>query len=158
MHVARGVSDHRGLIGRPPAFQRMLELIARVAPSDFASKAAAGRIRYRHELLASAVHEASRRAEGPPFVVDCSGLPETLFESEVFGHERGAFTGATARKLGLVEAARRHAVPRRGRRHLPAMQVKLPRPLETGTYRRGSTERAAPTSASCRRPIARSSA
>ena len=141
MHVARGVSDHRGLIGRSPAFQRMLELIARVAPSD-ASVLLQGESGTGKELLASAVHEASRRAEGPFEVVDCSGLPETLFESEVFGHERGAFTGATARKPGLVEAASGGTLFLDEVGDIPlAMQVKLLRLLETGTYRRvGSTE------------------
>jgi two-component system response regulator HydG len=141
MHVARGVSDHRGLIGRSPAFQRMLELIARVAPSD-ASVLLQGESGTGKELLASAVHEASRRAEGPFVVVDCSGLPETLFESEVFGHERGAFTGATARKPGLVEAASGGTLFLDEVGDIPlAMQVKLLRLLETGTYRRvGSTE------------------
>lgn len=141
MHVARGVSDHRGLIGRSPAFQRMLELIARVAPSD-ASVLLQGESGTGKELLASAVHEASRRADRPFVVVDCSGLPETLFESEVFGHERGAFTGASARKPGLVEAASGGTLFLDEVGDIPlGMQVKLLRLLETGTYRRvGSTE------------------
>ena len=141
MHVARGVSDHRGLIGRSPTFQRMLEMIARVAPSD-ASVLLQGESGTGKELLATAVHEASRRAEGPFVVVDCSGLPETLFESEVFGHERGAFTGATARKPGLVEAASGGTLFLDEVGDIPlGMQVKLLRLLETGTYRRvGSTE------------------
>jgi DNA-binding NtrC family response regulator len=119
----------------------MLELIARVAPSD-ASVLLQGESGTGKELLASAVHEASRRAEGPFVVVDCSGLPETLFESEVFGHERGAFTGATARKPGLVEAASGGTLFLDEVGDIPlAMQVKLLRLLETGTYRRvGSTE------------------
>jgi two-component system response regulator HydG len=141
MHVARGVSVRHGLIGRSPAFQRMLELIARVAPSD-ASVLLQGDSGTGKELLANAVHEASRRAEGPFVVVDCSGLPETLFESEVFGHERGAFTGATARKPGLIEAASGGTLFLDEVGDIPlGMQVKLLRLLETGTYRRvGSTE------------------
>ena len=141
MQVARGVSDHRALIGRSPAFQRMLEMIARVAPSD-ASVLLQGDSGTGKELLATAVHEASRRAEGPFVVVDCSGLAETLFESEVFGHERGAFTGATARKPGLVEAASGGTLFLDEVGDIPlGMQVKLLRLLETGTYRRvGSTE------------------
>ena len=84
----------------------------------------------------------SRRASAPFVVVDCSGLPETLFESEVFGHERGAFTGATARKPGLVEAASGGTLFLDEVGDIPlSMQVKLLRLLETGTYRRiGSTE------------------
>jgi transcriptional regulator with PAS, ATPase and Fis domain len=141
MQVARGVSDHRGLIGRSPAFQRMLELVARVAPSE-ASVLLQGESGTGKELVASAVHEASRRAQGPFVAVDCSGLPETLFESELFGHERGAFTGATARKPGLIEAASGGTLFLDELGDIPlGMQVKLLRLLETGTYRRvGSTE------------------
>ncbi len=141
MQVARGVSGHHGLIGRAPTFQHMLELITRVAPSD-ASVLLQGESGTGKELVANAVHKASRRAEAPFVVVDCSGLPETLFESEVFGHERGAFTGATARKPGLVEAASGGTLFLDEVGDIPlSMQVKLLRLLETGTYRRvGSTE------------------
>ncbi len=141
MPVARGVSDNHGLIGRAPAFQRMLELVVRVAPSE-ASVLLQGESGTGKELVASAVHEASRRADRPFVVVDCSGLPDTLFESEVFGHERGAFTGAVARKPGLVEAASGGTLFLDEVGDIPlSMQVKLLRLLETGTYRRvGSTE------------------
>ncbi len=141
MNVARGATDHHGLVGRAPAFQRMLELIARVAPSD-ASVLLQGESGTGKELVANAVHEASLRAQGPFVAVDCSGLPETLFESEVFGHERGAFTGATSRKPGLVEAASGGTLFLDEVGDIPlGMQVKLLRLLETGTYRRvGSTE------------------
>ncbi|ENO75308.1 sigma-54 interaction domain-containing protein [Thauera sp. 63] len=141
MQVARGVADHRAMIGRAPAFQRMLELVSRVAPSE-ASVLLQGESGTGKELVATAVHEASRRADHPFVVVDCSGLPETLFESEVFGHERGAFTGAVARKAGLVEAASGGTLFLDEVGDIPlSMQVKLLRLLETGTYRRvGSTE------------------
>jgi DNA-binding NtrC family response regulator len=88
------------------------------------------------------VHEASARAAAPLVVVDCASLAETLFESELFGHERGAFTGAHAARPGLVQAAGGGTlfldevgdIP-------PPIQVKLLRLLESGTYRRvGSTE------------------
>ncbi|MDO9599619.1 MAG: tripartite tricarboxylate transporter substrate-binding protein, partial [Azoarcus sp.] len=124
-----------------PAFQRMLELVARVAPSE-ASVLLEGESGTGKELVANAIHEASRRAQRPFVVVDCSGMPETLFESEVFGHERGAFTGAVARKPGLVEAASGGTLFLDEVGDIPlAMQVKLLRLLETGTYRRvGSTD------------------
>ena len=117
LQIARGVDNAKSLIGRSPAFTRLLELVARVAPSD-ASVLLQGESGTGKELVAQAIHDASRRSPRPFVVVDCSGLPETLFESELFGHERGAFTGATSRKPGLIERGeRRHAVPRRGGRH-----------------------------------------
>jgi two-component system, NtrC family, response regulator HydG len=141
MKVARGVSERSGLIGRAPAFQRMLELVSRVAPSE-AGVLLQGESGSGKELVAQAVHDASRRADKPFVVVDCSGLPDTLFESELFGHEKGAFTGAVARKTGLVEAASGGTLFLDELGDIPlTMQVKLLRLLETGTYRRvGSTE------------------
>jgi two-component system, NtrC family, response regulator HydG len=141
MPAARGAPDRQGLIGRAPAFQRMLELVARVAPSD-ASVLLQGESGTGKEVVANAIHEASRRAKAPFVAVDCSGLPETLFESELFGHERGAFTGATQRKPGLIEAAAGGTLFLDEVGDIPlGMQVKLLRLLETGTYRRvGSTE------------------
>jgi transcriptional regulator with PAS, ATPase and Fis domain len=89
------------------------------------------------ELFARAVHEASERARGPFVAVDCSGLTETLFESELFGYERGAFTGASTRKKGLVETAQGGTLFLDEMGDVPlAMQVKLLRLIETGTFRR----------------------
>jgi transcriptional regulator with PAS, ATPase and Fis domain len=83
------------------------------------------------------VHEASPRAHGPFVVVDCSGLTETLFESELFGYEKGAFTGANARKPGLVETAKGGTLFLDEMGDVPlSMQVKLLRLIETGTFRR----------------------
>jgi DNA-binding NtrC family response regulator len=139
--VAKGVPTAQGLIGRAPAFQRMLALVARVAPSQ-ASVLLLGESGTGKELVARAVHEASSRAARPLVVVDCSSLPENLFESELFGHERGAFTGATSAKGGLVEAASGGTLFLDEVGDIPlSMQVKLLRLLESGTYRRvGSTE------------------
>ncbi len=141
LNVARGLSDHHGLVGRAPSFQHMLGLVARAAPSN-ASILLQGESGTGKELVANAIHAASHRADHPFVAVDCSGLPETLFESEVFGHERGAFTGATSRKAGLVEAASGGTLFLDEVGDIPlGMQVKLLRLLETGTYRRvGSTE------------------
>ena len=141
LQVAQGQPAAQGLIGRSPAFQRMLSLVARVAPSR-ATVLLLGESGTGKELVARAIHGASPRADQPLVAVDCSSLPESLFESELFGHERGAFTGATAAKGGLVEAARGGTLflDEVGDIPLP-MQVKLLRLLETGTYRRvGSTE------------------
>jgi two-component system, NtrC family, response regulator HydG len=134
--VAKGLSNAQGLVGRAPAFQRMLEMVARVAPSE-ATVLLLGESGTGKELVAMAIHDASRRASKPFVALDCSGLTETLFESELFGHERGAFTGATARRVGLVEAASGGTLFLDEVGDIPlAMQVKLLRLLETGTYRR----------------------
>ena len=141
LRVAQGQPAAQGLIGRSPAFQRMLGLVARVAPAP-AKVLLLGESGTGKELVARAIHEASPRASKPLVPVDCSSLPETLFESELFGHERGAFTGATTAKGGLVEAASGGTLflDEVGDIPLP-MQVKLLRLLETGMYRRvGSTE------------------
>jgi DNA-binding NtrC family response regulator len=141
LRVAQGQPAAQGLIGRSEAFQRMLALVARVAPSR-ASVLLLGESGTGKELVARAIHEASPRAAKPLVAVDCSSLPDTLFESELFGHERGAFTGASASKPGLVESASGGTLflDEVGDIPLP-MQVKLLRLLETGTYRRvGSTE------------------
>jgi two-component system response regulator HydG len=124
-----------GMVGRSPAFNRMLELLRRAAPSDIAvlllGESGTGK-----ELAARAIHDGSRRARGPFITVECSGLTESLFESELFGHERGAFTGAVGRKKGLIEAARGGTLflDEIGEIPLP-QQVKLLRLIETGTYR-----------------------
>ena len=131
----------QGLIGRSPAFVHMLSLVARVAPSQ-ATVLLLGESGTGKELVARAVHEASSRAAKALVPVDCSSLPENLFESELFGHERGAFTGANTARGGLVEAASGGTLFLDEVGDIPlTMQVKLLRLLETGTYRRvGSTE------------------
>jgi transcriptional regulator with PAS, ATPase and Fis domain len=114
----------------------MLARVMRVAPS-MAAVLLLGETGTGKELVAQAIHEARLRAAGPFVAVDCSGLTETLFESELFGYEKGAFTGATHRKTGLVEAASGGTLflDEIGDLPLP-LQVKLLRLLETGTYRR----------------------
>jgi DNA-binding NtrC family response regulator len=129
-----GPSAH-GMVGRSPSFNRMLELIRRVAPSR-AAVLLQGESGTGKELAARAIHEESLCADGPFVAVECSGLSETLFESEVFGHERGAFTGAVSRKPGLVEAARGGTLFLDEVGDIPlTQQVKLLRLLETGTFR-----------------------
>ena len=139
--VPRTDEHARGLIGRSPGFMAMMNMVARVAPSD-AAVLLQGESGTGKELVASAIHRMSRRAEQPFVAVDCSGLAETLFESELFGHERGAFTGAVTRKTGLIEAASGGTLFLDEVGDIPlSIQVKLLRLLETGTFRRvGSTE------------------
>lgn len=141
LRVAQGEPIAHGLIGRSPAFQQMLELVARVGPSE-ASVLLLGESGTGKELLARAVHEASPRAHAPLVVVECASLSEALFESELFGHDRGAFTGANTAKAGLAEAASGGTLFLDEVGDIPlSMQVKLLRLLESGTYRRvGSTE------------------
>jgi PAS domain-containing protein len=125
-----------GLVGRAPAFNAALSAVQRVAPSML-PVLLLGESGTGKELFARAVHEASPRAHGPFVVVDCSGLTETLFESELFGYEKGAFTGATARKPGLVETAKGGTLFLDEMGDVPlSMQVKLLRLIETGTFRR----------------------
>jgi len=128
-------------IGRDPAFLRTLESIKRVAPTD-TSVLLLGETGTGKEVMARTVHELSARAANPFVVVDCAGLAETLFESELFGHERGAFTGAAARRAGLVESAAGGTLFIDEVGDIPlSLQVKLLRVLETGLFRRvGGTE------------------
>ena len=141
LRVKQGQTQRQPIIGRSPVFLAALEMVSRVGPSS-ASVLLHGESGTGKELFARALHEASSRANAPLVVVDCASLTETLFESELFGHERGAFTGANAAKAGLVESASGGTLflDEIGDIPLP-MQVKLLRLLESGTYRRvGSTE------------------
>jgi len=139
MRVVRHASSQpavQGLVGRSPAFLAMLARITRAAPAA-ATVLLLGETGTGKELAARAVHEGSPRAAGPFVAVDCSGLTETLFESELFGYEKGAFTGATHLKAGLVEAAAGGTLFLDEIGELPpAQQAKLLRLLESGTYRR----------------------
>ena len=142
--TVRNASAHAsadGLVGSAPAFNAVLSAVQRVAPSML-PVLLLGESGTGKELFARAVHEASPRASGPFVVVDCSGLTETLFESELFGYEKGAFTGANARKPGLVETAKGGTLFLDEMGDVPlSMQVKLLRLIESGTFRRvGSIE------------------
>lgn len=124
------------MVGRSPPFLRMLELMQRAAPSNVAVLLL-GETGTGKEMVAQAIHESSSCSEGPFVPVECAGLTESLFESELFGHEKGAFTGATHRKAGLVEAARGGTLFLDEVGDIPlSMQVKLLRLLETGRFRR----------------------
>jgi two-component system, NtrC family, response regulator HydG len=144
MRVVKQASSHpaaEGLVGRSASFNRMLAQVTRVAPTC-ANVLLLGETGTGKELLAQMVHEAGPCPGGPFVTVDCSGLTESLFESELFGYEKGAFTGAAHRKMGLIEAANGGTLflDEVGDIPLP-MQVKLLRLLENGTFRRvGSIE------------------
>jgi len=93
-----------GLVGRSPAIRRVLDTVARVAPTD-TTVLIAGPTGCGKELVASALHYNSPRRNGHFVAVNCAALPESLLESELFGHERGAFTGAIAPRAGKFQYA-----------------------------------------------------
>ncbi|MBF8732191.1 MULTISPECIES: sigma-54-dependent transcriptional regulator [Pseudomonas] len=93
-----------GIIGSCPPMQDMFGKIRKVAPTD-SNVLIQGESGTGKELVARALHNLSRRAKAPMISVNCAAIPETLIESELFGHEKGAFTGASAGRAGLVEAA-----------------------------------------------------
>ncbi len=98
-----GVSSE-GLVGTSAAMRAVLELAAQVAPSD-ATVLISGESGTGKELVACEIHRLSRRAGGPLVKVNCSALPESIIESELFGHEKGSFTGAHAQRKGRFELA-----------------------------------------------------
>ncbi|MSP61377.1 MAG: sigma 54-dependent Fis family transcriptional regulator [Myxococcales bacterium] len=103
--VPRFAGDRFGeAVGGSPAMRALFALLERAAPTE-ATLLLEGETGTGKELLATAVHRLSARARGPFLVVDCGALPADLIGSELFGHARGAFTGADAAKRGLIEAA-----------------------------------------------------
>ncbi|HYJ78108.1 MAG TPA: sigma-54 dependent transcriptional regulator [Longimicrobiaceae bacterium] len=92
------------MVGRSPALQAVRDLIARVAPTD-ARVLLTGESGTGKEVAASLIHSRSRRAQGPYVRLNCAAIPRDLVESELFGHERGSFTGATERRRGRFELA-----------------------------------------------------
>ncbi len=93
-----------GMIGHCPAMQEVFARVRKVAPTD-ATVLILGESGTGKELVARAVHEASQRSDAPIIAVNCAAIPDGLIESELFGHEKGAFTGAVGSHTGLVEAA-----------------------------------------------------
>ncbi len=124
------------LIGRHPTMRAVFKLIGKVAPSD-ATVLITGESGTGKELVARALHRHSRRADRPLVTVNCAAIPEGLLESELFGHERGAFTGAVQNKPGRFELAGGGTVFLDEIGDLPAgTQVKLLRVLQEHTFER----------------------
>jgi len=100
----KAVHDFEQIVGRSPALAGVLAEVGRVAPTD-ATVLITGETGTGKELIARAVHSASKRRDRPLIKVNCAALPAGLVESELFGHEKGAFSGAVARRLGRFELA-----------------------------------------------------
>jgi DNA-binding NtrC family response regulator len=129
------------MVGSGPAMQRVIQLTERVAPTD-ATVLIRGASGTGKELVARALHYNSPRRDRPLVTINCAALQETLLESELFGHEKGAFTGALQAKRGLIEVAEEGTLFIDEVAEMPpGQQAKLLRVLEDGHFRRvGGTQ------------------
>ena len=98
------IEVEHNMVGSSPSMRKVFEFIRRVAPTD-STVLVQGESGTGKELVAHAIHRNSPRAEKPFVAINCAAIAETLLESELFGHEKGAFTGAAAQKKGKVEVA-----------------------------------------------------
>src|SRR5205814_2295430 len=135
-----GVADsaRRGgrLLGRSAAMRRVVEQIERVAPTSV-TVLLTGESGSGKELVASTVHEKSRRHDRPMLAVNCGAISPHLIESELFGHEKGSFTGADTQHIGLFERAKGGTLFLDEITEMPPdLQVKLLHVLETGHFMR----------------------
>jgi len=132
--VEEAVPGFEGIIGQHPSMQAIFEVIRRVAPTD-ATVLITGESGTGKELVAAALHRLSGRATGRFVPVHCGAIPEDLLESEMFGHERGAFTGAIASRVGRFKLADGGTIflDEIGEMS-PKLQVKLLRVLEDGRF------------------------
>jgi DNA-binding NtrC family response regulator len=125
---------HREIIGSSQALRRVIDVATQAAPSQ-ATVLVLGESGTGKELLARYIHERSARSRGPFVAVNCAAIPETILESELFGHERGAFTGAMAKKDGrFAKAAGGTLFLDEIGELSPSVQVKLLRVLQEGEY------------------------
>ncbi len=137
----RRLQEHTGILGESPAIQEVLVKIEQMAPVS-STVLIEGESGTGKELVAQAIHHLSPRREGPFIAVNCAALPETLLESELFGHEKGSFTGAAERRLGRFELANNGTIFLDEIGEMPAsLQVKLLRVLESRSFFRvGGTQ------------------
>jgi DNA-binding NtrC family response regulator len=137
---ARAHSETLTLLGTAPAFRGAIEFARKVAPTD-ASVFITGESGSGKELIAQFIHYHSRRSSGPFVAVNCAALPEGLLESEMFGHCKGAFTGAVRDKPGLLEAAHGGTLFLDELVEMPKpIQAKLLRVIQDGVVRRVGSE------------------
>ena len=128
------------LLGASPAFRRVMELARRVAGTD-ASVFITGESGSGKEVVAQYIHQHSRRSSRPFVAVNCAAIPETLLESEMFGHRKGSFTGALRDKPGLLEAANGGTLFLDELGDMPkSIQAKLLRVIQDGVVRRVGSE------------------
>src|SRR5437764_2697115 len=133
-------SDKITLLGTAPAFRRAIELARKVAPTD-ASVFITGESGSGKEMIAQFIHHHSRRSSRPFVAINCAALPEGLLESEMFGHRKGAFTGAVRDKPGLLEAAHGGTLFLDELVEMPKpIQAKLLRVIQDGVVRRVGSE------------------
>jgi DNA-binding NtrC family response regulator len=137
LRALRGPGARGRMIGTSPAMREVLDLVGKVAPADASTVLILGETGTGKGLLARTIHDVSPRADGPFVNVTCSALTESLMESELFGHEKGAFTDARTLKRGLVEVADRGTLFLDEIAELsPGVQGKLLRFIEEKTFRR----------------------
>src|SRR5690606_19959647 len=122
------------LLGRSPAAFELARAIVKAAPTD-ASVLVVGESGTGKEVVARTEHSRSRRAEAPFIAINCGAITESVAESELFGHEKGAFTGAVSRSIGCFERAHTGTLFLDEVTEMPmSIQVQLLRVLETGTF------------------------
>jgi DNA-binding NtrC family response regulator len=135
-----GHSEKLTILGKSPAFIQAMVLARRVAPTD-ASVFITGESGTGKEMIAQFIHHHSRRSSRPLVAINCAALPETLLESEMFGHVKGAFTGAIRDKAGLLEAANGGTLFLDELTEMSqAIQAKLLRVIQDGVVRRVGSE------------------
>ncbi len=129
-------TTEEAIVGQSPPMRQVYKAIGRVAPTD-ATVLIRGESGTGKELVTRAIYEHSRRSDRPLVVINCAAIPETLLESELFGHEAGAFTGAAARRIGKFEQAHEGTIFLDEIGDIPlAVQPKILRVLQERTFQR----------------------